>query len=611
MEALAQREPEIDISGQMTCLAWIIDTLESCARSSEPMFIEIGAQLQAIFENALNLEKEARLAVEVMGHNSGEGVLDEVCGLTTNCVKELRESQALIDHRLAQVRGVAASLGNLAPISIELKKFAKQLRTINVYFAVESSRYDESAKAFSAYTQELSSLVQHILSITSDIERDSVDAQVTQTQAYESILKGATQLNEFAFIAECAMTEASSNVDMLVESSNSAMAHIAGLSNELSVQMGKVVQALQFHDIVRQQLEHVAEAVRDANDLAESMDAAKNDPDKIARIHSILVVQAAQLHQATSTVRNAHATINQSFKNIGRLSSELLTGVGAVDGSQIQASDLRAGLCLLGEALETLRQLLEDVQGLAARTSEAAGHASNATMLLSEHAERIDDVNMDINIQALNAVITSVRLAERGNTLAILAQEVTTLSLKCNEFVGRIMGFLKQINTMAAEMSSNHNSVSEDGSDDSTSIISQLSIAVERINDACSNYENYSMTLQGRAREVQTIVEQIGTMLDFLPSFAAQLEEQADALTKTAGALRDALPEDYSADALLMDDQQDRYTMASERDTHMRVLGSNKSTERREETESTTLFDASNEPASAESDDLGDNVELF
>ncbi len=616
-QPVEQFESNNDLASILTSLPAIADSLESDNRGSEDTFIRIGEQLQVVFDQATSLEKSATKAIDLMGQDSSDDVLSEVNGLTQSCIGALSDWQSRISDRLVRVSEVAVDLGRLAPSSIELRKIGKRLSTINIYFAVESSRHNESANAFSAYTTELEKLVKHILDVTSDIEKDSYDAQIKQNRAYESISKGINELKIVAVEAEKAMLDASAQVDEIVKFTTSALDRIAQLSGEVSRQMGNVVIALQFHDIVRQQLEHVIEALRDAQELVAELGNGSAGaspshsiivPEQIGRIHSILSIQTAQIKQVISTIDSAHSTLSRSFVNIGHHSDELLASTAGAEKAKEGSSDLATGLSRVAEALDTLGELLKEVHLLGNQIAEAAQMASEATLVLSQRAERIDDINMDVNIQALNAVITSLRLGEKGRTLAILAGEVTALSNRCDGFLGRIVSNLDQIHNMATDAEGGSGALGDIVRTDEN-ILSGLNVVAQRISDACSNYQNHSSVMLQNATRVQEMVDSTGTMLEIIPKMSDDFAGYAAQLDVILDGLNAYLPEDFAGDLLILEEHSSRYTMASERDTHTRALKSDETTERRQGEDSAasdvTLFEESG------SDDSWDNVDLF
>ncbi|MCX6345222.1 MAG: hypothetical protein NT018_09115 [Armatimonadetes bacterium] len=616
-QALKQTESNEDLVTILAALPAIADSLELDNRGSEDIFIRIGEQLQVVFDQATSLENEAAKAIGLISQDSSDDVLSEVNGLTQSCIGALRDWESRITDRLVRVSEVAVDLGRLAPSSIELRKIGKRLSTINIYFAVESSRHNESADAFSAYTTELEKLVKHILDVTSDIEKNSLDAQVKQNRAYESISKGINELKIVAVIAEKAMLDASAQVDEIVKFTTSALDRIGQLSGEVSRQMGNVVIALQFHDIVRQQLEHVIEALRDAQSLAAELGNGSAGaslshsiivPEQIGHLYSILSIQTAQIKHVISTIDSAHCTLSRSFINIGHHSDELLASTAGAEKCQAGSSDLTTALSRVAEALDTLGVLLEEVHFLGNQIAEAARIASEATLLLSQRAERIDDINMDVNIQALNAVITSLRLGEKGRTLAILAGEVTSLSNRCDGFLSRIVSNLEQIYNTATDANGGSGALGDMFSTDEN-ILSRLAGVAQRITDACSNYQNHLSVMLQNATRVQEMVDSTGAMLEIIPKMSAELAGYGAQLDVILDGLRTYLPEDFVDDLLVVEVHSNRYTMASERDTHTRALNADETTQRRQEEEltasSVTLFEDGG------SDDSWDNVDLF
>lgn len=602
MEALAStnRETEFDTSAVLAMLPSATECLEAFNKGSEPTFVQIGRQLETISNEAAMLEKEALATVDLVQSRLNSDLLKDVVNMTASCAGELRTWQPGIFEHLERLNSAAHLLGHLEPSSLKLRSIAGLLNTVNFYFAVESSRHDDCTRAFSLYIGQLNKLVKKILQITEDIQQRSTDAQMEQSHACASLQEVTTKLQHLVGAAEKSVMVTSAEADEIAKSTSCAMEQIACLSNNVSRQIGQIVMSLQFHDIVRQQVDHVIDALRKAENMMRGADAIDSNSDErmkhIEGAYSMLYIQAMQVRQSTLMVREAYQKMRDSFTGIGRHSNDLLSGIAVIDDNEHDGAELKGCLLRLCTALESLRGLMEDTHNIRSRTTDAAVTASKATSLLAERAEEVNDISTDIHIQALNALVTSRRLKDKGVTLMVLAKEVASLSKKCSEFVGLIVGDLRQINGMSTDMYDVELPCQPESS------VRLMDIG-EKINLAYLDYEQKATLMRERANHVQHMIVDTDDMLEFLPRMADQLEDCAWSIDNILNTLQAYLPDNYLEHHAVLDEHASTYTMVSERDIHNCLVNARKPSGRNQQEEISS--------AEVGVDVLGDNVELF
>jgi len=88
--------------------------------------------------------------------------------------------------------------------------------------------------------------------------------------------------------------------------------HIADTSHEIKFSIGEIVKSLQFHDITRQQIEHVMEAI---DELNEKISALK-EPEDVARKAGNSILLKYSAYRPISCRRKARACrrSEQDFK---------------------------------------------------------------------------------------------------------------------------------------------------------------------------------------------------------------------------------------------------------------------------------------------------------
>ena len=612
IDSKLESQPSIDSVDKNISSAELIDSLNSIADSLEeinvglePQFVKVGECLQAVFFDSGKLEKQTIDAAHLVGKNSDCSIMREINELTRQSIGELQLRQNNTSQSLQTVQSIVKHLQELYPKSKALVKIAKNLRAISICFAVESSRSDDSVEMFAAFTKKMDHLVANVFEITEKIRKDSSIAKNKQSEALDCITEGSNLLQGLLMQADKAVTDASKRIDQIVCMSVSALDEVGKLSGNIAKQISSIVIAIQFHDITRQQVEHIISTLRDEALKLENFNSedsrCENLNAEMSCAYSVIKLQIAQLKQVIDSIKKSHNAIESSFHEIGRASGKLADTTSLIDAESLEDDSFSN----LRSALENLNGLLENGRHLSNTTSDAASNASEASTVLSGHAESIRDINTDIGIQALNAIINSVHLGEKGRVLATLAQEVTQLSGRCSGLVENIVENLEMIIALAKES----NNLASSRLDNSTSI--KLEAGIKQITKAFSDFRESSISAMKQAEMLETGITDTESELVFLDDVEEQLSSQLHVLDGTLYKLKDY--SDPVADCNGIRDVSgyaDKYTMKSERDVHLKIVngGAEDDYPVDDANVQPNVEEASNEE---DSNVLGDNVELF
>jgi hypothetical protein len=210
------------------------------------------------------------------------------------------------------------------------------------------------------------------------------------------------------------------------------------------------VAALQVGDATRQRLEHVADAL---GQVAEGLDGAARPwcedlapPARRALAASALGLQAAQLRDTGATFAAETHSIAGSLARLGEEARAMvalgtgLFGRGGRDGDSFLSAldrDLTEATRLLAEAVAR-RQAVE---------SAMAGIGGRMRSLLAG-LEAIRDLEMDLRLAGLNAVLRCARLGEKGRALAAITLELRAFARQMANCVEALSAVLEA--TLAA-----------------------------------------------------------------------------------------------------------------------------------------------------------------
>lgn len=206
------------------------------------------------------------------------------------------------------------------------------------------------------------------------------------------------------------------------QQANATSARLANEFNSFSEALNGVVTALQFHDITRQQIEHVVEAlVHLAGDGDSGSRTRRLSADEVA----VMEVQRRQLVGAAEAFA---ASVERVKRELGQIASrgremagEANTLLGLAGGQQSSFFD-QMERCFAG--------VLAAVAGCTAlndETANAMGELQRTVAGLQDCIADIRTIALGINRLALNSAIEAVRLGAAGEPLGVVAGAMQTL----------------------------------------------------------------------------------------------------------------------------------------------------------------------------------------
>lgn len=576
--------------------------LGAILRDSESRFVMTGQDLQSIYSDAEGL---TRMTMETAGMISGDAddrLLPRIGRLATEALSRLEAFTTEVSGIFPRFETCINQMKTLNERCPGIIKIAKTLHMISLNISTESSRSQECEEMFGIFVKEIRELAGKVNDISHRIKEDSEKSGTVQEKDFSRILGQGNELNLTADKARGMVSENMERIDDIMKRSLQTLQRSESHSQRISDLVGEIVVAIQFHDIARQQVEHVIEALQDIEGLIDkdkmSGVGAGEDSILLEKVHSILRLQASQVEQVISEIREAHVKITGAFDEIGNEIEALVNNVSGMgsgmmeEGSRENAFNLLlSGFERLGDIMSEGEALTKEIDGTMRRTRDVASG-------LSEYLSLIEDVSDDLHIKSINALIMSKKLGTNGVTLSVLAQYVTEVSKESDEFVTEVIEILKSIKASAGELSLS----SSEGSDASAYQGTTSSSLREGIDSVSRSYEGFLENMdhsRSRSMALKKKIMDAGTALDFLKGMKDGLET---CLKDVESLVTRLAP--YGSDGQKATDDlskvQSRYTMEIERGIHEMSVGGDEESHKAAEKET--------KPDESE---LGDNVELF
>lgn len=597
------------------------ESLETIYKNVEPSFVQLGQDLQSVYSDAADLTERALKSTRLVAGEADDNVLANIGTLAEYSLTELQSCHAEVSDKLDNTNIIAGHLVGLNRMCAVIDKIAMILRAVATYIGVESSRSAEASEMFTNFVQEIKELVEKINLVSESIIDDSKAASASQVFAYGKISEGLSQLSKLIGAAEQDVRNAVLEAEQIVKLSLEALEQVGHHSREISRQVGEIVVAIQFHDITRQKVEHLAETLYDTGRLLVGKTSdngfKKIRAERLGNAHSILRLQSEQLKQVVTEIKTAYKQIVDAFGKIDDEVDGLVNSAAGLTHNSSQEGQTEDPFAILNSALLDFHRLLSRGRDLEDNLEKTAGQASEASAQVSRHLEDIRGINHEMHIKSLNAIVKTAHLGEKGKTLDVLAQEVSKLSGQSNEFVGDVMKVLDSIAASAQRLGQTEEVQVGDGD-------SGMSIkdGIQEISGTYERFREESSDASQRAEALQMRISQTSSGLVFLTELADQLTENLTELERIVEELESQTSlEDRDATAGISQIAA-RYTMESERAIHKEIVDLPDSAIHQFETEDTQEppkvdeeiheedYSAMPEKTDGE-DDMGDNIELF
>jgi len=533
----------------------VIGDLEALNRDTEADFLSIGGNLMRFHSEVAAISSDLAALAEMV---SGEDA-DRASAALNDALQRSAGLTAQSTQRNIALESMQRDTSELSSVLAGLQSTGATFRTLGLLTRIEIARLGSAGADFGNLTDEVKGLagdvqnrVSSVVQITAGLIA-SIECALRQIAEIESgqALALPSLLDE-ALARLAALKELRSRSLELSLRLRERFTSIADSFNTL-------LMSIQAHDITRQQVEHVIEALRNSSDSDE-------------RLHAVLALQTRQLETAASQFRDAVASIQQSLESIASNVSEAsgesrrLFTQGGDEGHSFFCDLERGGQAIL----KGLKQC-----GSAEEAARATMETLNETFgRIREPVKAIRLIENQMRHLAMNARIRALRLGEDGAALGTLAdamqQRAGEAGVRCHTLEGLLDRLLQ--NT---------------GRQDEDSAVSaappEIEAALEELLSSGERSQAKVFSIVYRSEELS------GDLVAARERFSVG-EKFAEVVQQARAAL-DGIRKESNAGDCDLGDLTALYTMQSERDVHREFTG--------------TVAPASN------GSDFGDNVDLF
>ena len=561
-------------------LARVVADLRLLNERTEQDFLKIGSKLAEFIGSANSISTEL---LSLANSDQGQRVFQALT-VAQQHTQNKKASLSLRDGGLVDMRrDVAALQRTLSGFQGTLSTF----HTLGFLTRIETARLGSIGSDFSSLADEVDLIAKQVHS--------SVDNALAITTSLIPPIENGMSLTakleaEQARDLPALFARTAAGLSSFREMKDRGRASSIRLGEQFSAvsdTFKKLIVSMQFHDITRQQVEHVGEVLQLLQAKADG--DVSRPPGAIA---TVLALQSAQLADAASKFATSVVSIKSSLEDVSRhvlaMANESRAVIGIIeDGVGAEC------LPIEGDCVAILDGLSQ-TEAAEALMLSARDTLSESICLMRAPLREIQKLEIGIRRMALNARIKANHLGEIGSVLDVLAGAVQQLALDCKE---RSEILMESLDSMTVAMD---RSGEEGGVDAIGEIKQEMRESVADFHS--STKSNLTVISKITARSDRLAVEIAETLASFSvgPLFAetvhrAQESIQALGEREPTGTLPEV---DTDISRFV-----GRYTMQAERDVYEGFTGGL--------APRSTVQASSSEIPQEDNDEVGAGVEFF
>jgi methyl-accepting chemotaxis protein len=553
--------------------------LSTVCGAAESDFLDLGAKLQEIYVESEELTQTVITILSTDQDQTIHSALKSVQSNAAIALKELHHRRNKLIEDLDGLKTIQIKLKALSQQNNSFKLIAKNLKMVALNISIESARTREAEVAFEVIAYEINQLAQNVHVVAGDVSDNTRRVQQNLDTTQTAIGMRMQHLDELINSAEITVKDALEKVENLTQITMQMLDTIGSKSKEISVQVGQLVMGIQIHDSISQRVEHINSAFHEALELIETSTttdvSVSEQKSVLGRLYGTNRLQVAQLKTIitdVSVVRDQSITafdkLLNTIKAITQLEGMNLSPFSTDKKSTIQNSSV---INNLHRALEQLILLfdegVEDIQRLTAARKEIGQTIAQ----IGQHIDKVRNINFDIHLKSLNAVIKSMRLGSTGKAIEAVVNEMKALAEQSNTTIQDVTGIMEQVALASKTVDqSKQNEISGN-----ELIGGQLRNNLEDFSRACLSFQDQSQETLKKGGQIQKKISNARQHISFFDQLIDGFNQHHTKLKEVYEYLvpfADAIPEKW------MEEEKkiiERYTMQRERDAHSQMIKNN------------------------------------
>jgi methyl-accepting chemotaxis protein len=582
-----------------------LETLRRMAGATEDEFLQIGSEIQGFYQRSADITRMSNQLVEVVAGDSVQTLTGRLHQMMADMESYLAEARTRSGDSCGTLERVQELLGNLSEPLEGFQKMNKALRMLSISTKIESARLGELGSGFVNLAMDVEKLSHQV----NDKSAAIMAHRLLLSTMISSNLSGvrSSETAQDAKVTSSLKSTASSLQELVSVNGRCTQlgATVSTISTEVTDNISEVVSSMQMHDMTRQQVEHIVEALeRLLLDLPGSHDSEIDETRRQALIvesGDVCELQEAQLRFAAAELYNAVRIIVDNLRDVANkqsiMAQETRNVAGVADSSGTSFVDVMSrGMTDITAALTSCaladRDMAETMKKVAVTIGEIATFVTD-----------IEAIGSEIDLIALNAQVKAAHTGPEGAALGVLAEAIKRLSDEAVRQTDAVAATLININNATEHLSL-------DAENEEGQLSNRVAGMQEEVHEILRDLSGMNTDLfailselSGRVASLTDDVEKTTSGIDVHERIKAMSDGVLVKLEKIVEQAREIVPAstEFKQNLRYM---EERYTMESERHIHEALA-------RKRSGQAAVSVESSVKASSGDDSEFGDNVDLF
>jgi peptidoglycan hydrolase CwlO-like protein len=553
-----------------------ITALNECSAED---FLALNTNLKKFYKDAKVISDQTGQIYDIIAGNEHQKFFEELLGLQESLNKRIN---MLKNKILKSIRGLEKMLTSLNLVFVPLKNFNLNILTLNFLLV--------NLKLNIAYSDNevVKPLAEIIDSVTNEINK----LKIILPKISESLtmVKNVTRLSSGKLIEirkknildiDRVTGQINDSVIMLKDKQAVAAKKMPELTKRTESyfdSVNKIIMNLQYHDIIRQKMEHVQATHKNIIKELSTMDLTTNSDGTIdmsetakqfLQIRDIAGVQVAQLINTNKEYQKAFAVIMRKFWDI----SEDMSVISQLCNEFVGNNDLTDSY--YKDVQDRLRGTTTVLKRLITANEDFGDEIDTINQTIDEKHDKIDEIKSvygNINDKIENILSTIASQSDTG--LDRITEEVRQIVDTILENMNDVVLFFSQAQNISKKLQEiNHEDSGNEISNNLKELNNKISELLASIEDHNEKIEailtNNSKLSLNLSSEIKSSVEQV-KYYDFFEKIMLEIVSQLNTIYSKLD--NNTLNMIKSNKAENLKSLEERYTMESERIIHQQII---------------------------------------
>jgi hypothetical protein len=483
----------------------------------------IGVLVAAFGELTRDTDTILRLAsaiVDCVEDESVSSVLASVHSLGLAAKQFVGDRLQATSGILDTVTMETALLSQLSQVTDSQAKVALDIKILNVHTKIEVAHLGSVGVGFEYLARELADFSTSLAHSTDELTRHTSQHQAANEKTQSMLSVELPHLREELSRVEVNLSDDLEVLDSGLKRLARTPVQFRDSAEKIASQIAGVVVAAQGHDITRQQLEHVQEALAIVSHKLSGQEAAGTTPE-IACAHAGLAIQVLQLRDIKATIAEWTSQIRECMESIFRISASELIEVGPLVLEQEQS---------MSSQLSHIELLERECQTYSERIRSTLEGISNLSQLVAEHIHKSESARNRLRLLTFNSVIEASRLGSQADAICVIADGIAEVSVEWTNISQRSGSALQEILNLSKRISQVMETFSQNNSVSLKGAQAQTKTALENLRSAASFAAAQGDKIKVVTDAMQAVSGKIGKTRDLLDGCFARIDAVSTAL---------------------------------------------------------------------------------